>query len=205
MTRYKSHLLDRMERLSDKIKWAVVVVAALGALAILLFGLLQHPRTPALSPAVAEVQGEQPAAQPAGRQPEAAQPEAKPAPAQQQPQAARPAPTQQKPAERPQPAAAKPAPARTQSKPAAEQRRQEQPPAAPQDDTRYVTEIDGYSIQGIMLLEGAPPEVLIKKGGDVRSYRIGDKVGNWTVESIHRYHVVLKSGKTIVHLNRVQF
>ena len=173
MTTYKSNLLDRLEGLSDTVKWGIVACAVLGAVLVVVFGVrgAHHAlRLVQMQEAEPVEQTEAPPVQQAVQ----AQPE--PAPAQQAPQREH-----------------RPAPARPK------------PPAQPEDTTRYLSELDGYAINGIMLLEGAPPEVLLKKGGDIRSYRVGDAVAGYTVKSIHRHHIILERGKDRVHLNRVQF
>ncbi|MCD4829038.1 MAG: hypothetical protein K8R90_06370 [Candidatus Cloacimonetes bacterium] len=174
MAKYKSHLLDRLEGLSDLVKWIVVGIATVAAVLVAVLGVSGANTALHLAP------GEADAAPPTPDAPALVQPE-----------------TTEQPEPQPEPQAQQ-----EQHRPATQRR---QPPAQPTDTTRYLSEFEGYSINGIMLLEGAPPEALLKKDGDIRSVREGDTVSGYTVKSIHRHHIILERGASRIHLNRVQF
>lgn len=178
MTTYKSNLLDRLEGMSDAVKWSLVGVVVIAAILVAVFGVRSADQAVRLA-YTGETEAPQ---QEAPAQPESV--EAKPV---SQPES--------KPEAQPQPRQ------RAATRPA----QQRKPAPQPEDNTRFVSEIDGYVINGIMLLEGAPPEVLLKKGGDISSYRVGDTVAGYKVESIHRHHIMLVRGDVHVHLNRMQF
>ncbi len=73
----------------------------------------------------------------------------------------------------------------------------------PLDDVKYLNAYNGYEITGVIIERGKQPVVYLRKNGETDTYRIGDSVGNATVESIHRNHIVLKHGSTIYHLNNI--
>ena len=74
---------------------------------------------------------------------------------------------------------------------------------SPLDNVRYLNDFNGYEITGVIIERGKQPVVYLRKNGETDTYRIGDAVGTATVESIHRNHIVLKRGSTVIHLNNV--
>ncbi len=74
---------------------------------------------------------------------------------------------------------------------------------SPLDNVKYLNVYDGYEITGVVIERGKQPMVYLRKEGESKSYGVGDAVGDAVLESVHRNHVILKQGKTIIHLNNI--
>jgi hypothetical protein len=63
---------------------------------------------------------------------------------------------------------------------------------APSNDPAAVQELNGFHMTGVTIERNADPTVFLKKNNSTRGYKIGDKIDDYTIVEIHRYHIVLE-------------
>jgi len=70
-------------------------------------------------------------------------------------------------------------------------------------EKKFLDELDGYKISGIEIKEKSDSQVSLTQKKETKKYKVGDKLGKYTIQKIHRTYIILESENEKIHLNYV--
>ncbi len=181
MARYESDLIGKFEKMNNRVKWIIIILAVLIAFFILIKGVSNNNNNRAGQDSLQTISVED------------IDSTAIAIPQTENLQANKVVKNLEK-KEKEKPKVQKPIPKR-------KKKRQKKKPQ--QLNNNFASSFSGYRISGVAISHNSVPIVYLKKEDKTETYSIGDKISDYTISEIHRTYILLKKGTKIIHLNYI--